>query len=820
MYMMESMTALVVLIASVTSDVAADGHTLSDAKLSATFATASAADFGTVTSMNMVGGSNVIVANPTSPGLVWSAAFVGTGTGTNSASSATAKCASTEMTVVSPMSLEFKWIGCTVASIETDGWVEHANTTCMGQCLPQHSSGPNGGACDRMPGCGHDAHLPPCEVEGMKARCLNASTCTAFNTNGYLYSGNGVSPFSQYPLDCYTYGPPPPPPAQINVTVDVALVDGVLQYGIAFDANGEVSLWDYAIYLDNVKNSPTSHTVATNAARQMLGLYDTSVAVGNAVYFAAHDPTRIVKNCGTSQQGTTASMNCNMLSLNATLPLHHYAAAFPIAISVVSGDWWDIASFYRAWVLPNADWTKFGPLESRTDLPVWLENITLWMNNNWGGDPLGPNYGGDPEHVKLEMLKVNAVLDLPSHGGHLALHWYEWDTLGYAYGSNHTKCDRTNAPCGFDTHYPDYFPARENCNTSIKAMQDAGMRVIPYINGQLYDTLIKRWIQENATLAVQKFVAQTMKTNTTTPALTPHLEHFDHITSAVMCPSTTYWHNIMRDTMIQIVNEVGFDGVYVDQVGNGETRNCADPTHNHTINGGSFWAESFYSILADVRAAVPPSMFMTEGTVEEVSGTGFDILLGLEWTDLPLWHAIYGGYGYATGRAGSVNSPLGKGLVSEFTQQFMVGGTMGWFTYQNYGDEFFDPANAKEIAYIQALSLARITAKPWMVFGRATRSISLSDSTNSLHGQCFLRETAKEAASVVCAVALPADTAAATYTLAMEPSKYGLVVPTGSSVQATNLMTGAILGTYSANVTYSASVAPFEVQLLKLEVKA
>ena len=50
---------------------------------------------------------------------------------------------------------------------------------------------------------------------------------------------------------------------------------------------------------------------------------------------------------------------------------------------------------------------------------------------------------------------------------------------------------------------------------------------------------------------------------------------------------------------------------------------------------------------------LPLSMFMTEGIVEEVSGVGFDILLGLPWTDLPYWHAVYGGYGYATGRAGS-----------------------------------------------------------------------------------------------------------------------------------------------------------------------
>ena len=38
-------------------------------------------------------------------------------------------------------------------------------------------------------------------------------------------------------------------------------------------------------------------------------------------------------------------------------------------------------------------------------------------------------------------------------------------------------------------------------------------------------------------------------------------------------------------------------------------------------------------------------MFMTEGIVEEVSGTGFDIMLGLDWSENPIWHAIYGGYG-------------------------------------------------------------------------------------------------------------------------------------------------------------------------------
>ena len=59
-------------------------------------------------------------------------------------------------------------------------WTEHNRSNCAGRCLAQRSSGPMGGHCDRMPGCGHDAKLPYCEAEAMKARCLNASGCECF----------------------------------------------------------------------------------------------------------------------------------------------------------------------------------------------------------------------------------------------------------------------------------------------------------------------------------------------------------------------------------------------------------------------------------------------------------------------------------------------------------------------------------------------------------------------------------------------------------------------------------------------------------------
>jgi hypothetical protein len=107
-----------------------------------------------------------------------------------------------------------------------------------------------------------------------------------------------------------------------------------------------------------------------------------------------------------------------------------------------------------------------------------------------------------------------------------------------------------------------------------------------------------------------------------------------------------------------------------------------------------------------------------------------------------------------------------------------------------------------------------------MVHGRVTRT--LQGLGQGLKGACFLREgspTSKDA-SVVCAIALPTkkNPAGETYKLNMEPSKYGLTVPTGSKVVLTDLATGKALGSFDSNVVYSSSVPVFGVQLLKIAV--
>lgn len=290
----------------------------------------------------------------------------------------------------------------------------------------------------------------------------------------------------------------------------------------------------------------------------------------------------------------------------------------------------------------------------------------------------------------------------------------------------------------------------------------------------------------------------------------------------------------MRDTIVKACDEIGFDGVYVDQVGNGEQRNCADPSHNHTIHGGSFWAEAFYGIMADVRSSIKrPSMFMTEGIVEEVSGAGFDIMLGLHESSglgTAVWHAVYGGYALATGHATASIGSLAGAMLPALTTQFMLGGSMGWFTYQDTcsptgGCQFLDPANAAYVAYIRKLSDARLAATDWMMHGHVTRSITMQGAwPANLQGACFLRDARPmptEAASVVCALALPTNkTASSTFALSLDPARYGLEA--GKAVRATDLETGAALGHYAAGakVTCAGKVPAFGVSLIKLSSSA
>ena len=153
------------------------------------------------------------------------------------------------------------------------------------------------------------------------------------------------------------------------------------------------------------------------------------------VYFGTHDPNGHTKSFSFEQFNDTARFGLGQIPANATEGNQLYEIDYTIKIKPFEGDWFDAAMIYREWVLPNAQWTQLGKLADRKDIPEWSYNITTWVNTHWSPNDIFNKTGGNPEAVVERMTNIVERFGLDSDA--LALHWYEWDTLGYVIGSDY-----------------------------------------------------------------------------------------------------------------------------------------------------------------------------------------------------------------------------------------------------------------------------------------------------------------------------------------------------------------------------------------------
>lgn len=123
-------------------------------------------------------------------------------------------------------------------------------------------------------------------------------------------------------------------------------------------------------------------------------------------------------------------------------------------------------------------------MKDRGTTPAWAQNLTTWINTHWQDIDLFNITGGDPRVVLENTINIAKRFGLDRDA--LALHWYEWDTLGYKQpdkpltssmlslsegekGYDYKHCD---THCGFDTYYPEYFPPRYGFEEVSKQLQD------------------------------------------------------------------------------------------------------------------------------------------------------------------------------------------------------------------------------------------------------------------------------------------------------------------------------------------------------------
>ena len=491
---------------------------------------------------------------------------------------------------------------------------------------------------------------------------------------------------------------------------------------------------------------------------QYLATWD-DAALGT--YTGAHDRFAHTKTFGCSvtsvaHQVSMQSCFVQVTPPNAGVPLFSfptfsYTPSWSIRTTTFSGDWWEASQIYAQWVLPNAKWTEQGPLSKRTDTPAWVEDMTVWVNTHWQGNDIFNVSGGDPTVVLNRVAAITERFQLDK--GALGLHWYEWDLLGYEYGSNYTTCTDEDGHCGFDTHYPEYFPERLHFNTTLKELQEKyQIRVTPYVNGRIFDTETKAWKKNNyqAKQSSAKFALPGLGGQTN---ITEYEESYgSQVNFALMCPNTTYWQNEMSKVVGTLTNDYGTDGVYIDQISCATPKPCFDKTHNHSLGGGNHWFWGYQHMLEQYREQVGNDKLLLSESNGEPYMNGLNMyltLVGFASGDLsppppssssfayivPAFQSIYGGYIYFMGaeffQQDFVNPNV---FAAKVANQMLFGAQIGWFSLGGRNNqhppmgvynELMDEQYNAEILYLQLLATTKKVMKKWLTHGHAMKYLTL-----------------------------------------------------------------------------------------------
>jgi hypothetical protein len=387
---------------------------------------------------------------------------------------------------------------------------------------------------------------------------------------------------------------------------------------------------------------------------QFMAHYDRA----GGVYVATHDPVASTKyiEAGTRANGKQWMMEFRWPAENATIPSNDFDMPGPAVVEVFRGDWFDAALIYRQWARRNARWWPSD--ESRSDTPRWMHDVAIWAMT-----------GGTTQSVVGPVRDFAAYMGVPT-----ALHWYNWHRIP------------------FDTDYPHYFPAKPGFPDGVKELRAAGVRVMPYINGRLWDTGL-----EDFEKMARPFATKDERGN-------PYIEEYGSKRKlAPMCPATKLWQDKVNGIVLRLVGEgqvgglsdgvgpvgpvgpVGVDGVYIDQVAAAKPCLCFDRSHGHPLAGGHWWMTLGYwpmleRLRTDMKTQHPDAMITTECNGEAYVRF-FDGYLTWHWQydgQVPVWPAIYGGRVQMFGRAYRGGPTRDLALRMKAAQSLVYGEQIGW----------------------------------------------------------------------------------------------------------------------------------------------
>ncbi len=416
-------------------------------------------------------------------------------------------------------------------------------------------------------------------------------------------------------------------------------------------------------------------------AMQFQAVYDPD----GGLYLATEDPVAAAKqiSAGGPIDGQV-SYGAQWFVEDMGRPGNDFAMSGEAALEVFRGDWHDAAQIYRRWAAAGAEWWPERARERRT--PDWVREIGIWALAS-----------GGPYEAGGVVPKVKAFAQYM--GVPTAVHWYSWHVIP------------------FDNDYPHYDPPKERVAEGVKELQAAGVKVMPYINGRLWDSELADFQEFAKNYATCDEAGQ------------PYIEVYgSKVPLAAMCPYTTFWQDKQREIVTWLFRDIGMDGVYMDQVAAATPRLCFNPNHGHPLGGGHWWTtDGYWPMLRKIRAQMPADRFLTTECNAEPYLQFFDGYLTWHWQyadQVPAFSAVYADQVVLFSRAyrGGPTQDLANRMKA--AQSLVFGEQLGWV-----GPDVISRPSAD---FLRRCAQVRVRLNDYLAHGRMLRVPALSGEVPKL----------------------------------------------------------------------------------------
>jgi hypothetical protein len=411
---------------------------------------------------------------------------------------------------------------------------------------------------------------------------------------------------------------------------------------------------------------------------------------GDCLYVGTHDPAAWIKTFSVN-----AGRSSSRLCVSHPAPLDGnpvFRLPFDVVIGALSGGYLEAARVYREFTF-TTPWGCAGNVADRA-IPPWLLDTHLWLRPD-----------GAPE-ANVEVTK--RALDWFGPG--VSCHWYRWHRIPY------------------DTHYPDYFPPLEGFAEGVAELQRAGSRVMPYINGRLWDPASESWRNDGGAM----WAARSRDGQCYTEV------YGSKVPNNVVCPTAPVWHEKIADLVARLIGECGTDGVYIDQIGAARGVPCHGVGHSHPPGGGGFWHSAYRRLLATVRERMPADTILTTEENAECWIDQFDALLLVNTptdggTPIPLFPAVYSDRAVTFGFQYFPKDEPARSLPFrlKMARCFLWGSQLGWLQ----PGRLLAPEVQREAEFLRDLVRCRGHAARFVTGGRFVCPVSIRGDNPVLAGE-------------------------------------------------------------------------------------